>query len=102
MDVEGGYNYDNARVIHYPCHNGPNQKFVYNKKNKHIIAKSSRKCLDINKHKKIIQKTCSLKKKSQKWTRKKNKWMSLVNKKCIAVPEENLDFGQLVIQNCKK
>ena len=105
MDVEGGSYGDNARVIHYPCHSGPNQKFTYNKKKKQIIAKSSRKCLDIDIQKnknKIIQKTCTRKSKSQKWTRRQGKWMSLVNKKCIAVPEENTDNGQLVLQNCKK
>jgi hypothetical protein len=101
MDVEGGSYGDNARVIHYPCHSGPNQKFAYNKKKKHLMVQSSRKCLDIHKNK-IIQKTCNRKKKTQKWTRKKNKWMSLANKKCIGIPEENADIGQLVVQNCKK
>jgi hypothetical protein len=36
MDVEGGYTGDNGRIISYPCHNGPNQKFHYNRKTKQL------------------------------------------------------------------
>lgn len=68
-DVEGGNCCENARIIGYPCHKGPNQKFHHNKTTKQLMSKSSGKCLERNR-KSIIQKNCKSTKKSQKWTKK--------------------------------
>ena len=46
MDVEFGDINDNARLIGYPCHGGPNQKFRHNKKTQQLIAKHSKKCME--------------------------------------------------------
>jgi hypothetical protein len=69
VDVEGGNCHENTRIIGYPCHKGPNQKFHHNKTTKQLISKSSGKCLERNR-KGIIQKNCKSTKKSQKWTKK--------------------------------
>ena len=81
MDVEFGDRNDNARLIGYPCHNGPNQKFRHNTKTKQLIAKHSGKCLE--NVGRILQKRCNPSKKTQKWIQKKGRWMSLSNKKYI-------------------
>ena len=103
MDVEFGNRNDNARLIGYPCHRGPNQKFRYNYKTKHLVAKHSRKCLE-NIGGRIYQKTCDVSKKTQKWRKHKNgKWMSMDNKKCISAEEYgNCGIPQLVTYPCKK
>ena len=102
MDVEFGERNENARLIGYPCHNGPNQKFRYNSKTKHLVAKHSRKCLE-NVGGRIYQKKCNASKKTQKWMRKKGKWMSMDNKKCISTEEYgNCGIPQLVTYPCKK
>lgn len=82
FDIEGGNCCENARLIGYPCHKGTNQKFHYNKTTKQLIAKSSNKCLEINKNG-IIQKKCNPIRKSQKFTKKQRKWISVTNKKTI-------------------
>ena len=102
MDVEFGERKENARLIGYPCHNGPNQKFRYNSKTKHLVAKHSRKCLE-NVGGRIYQKKCNASKKTQKWMRKKGKWLSMDNKKCISTEEYgNCGIPQLVTYPCKK
>ena len=83
MDVEGGYKGNNGRIILYPCHNGSNQKFHYNRKIKQLQNKSSKKCVDINNQERLVQKTCSNRKKTQKWIKRKHKWISLANNKPI-------------------
>ena len=85
MDVEGGYNGENGRIILYSCHNGPNQKLHYNRKTKRIQIKSSRKCIDLDNHGRLVQNTCSSSKKTQKWIKRKNKWISVANNKCISL-----------------
>ena len=95
MDVEGGNRNDNARLIGYPCHGGPNQKFRYNSKTKHLVAKHSKKCLE-NIGGRIYQKTCDPVKKTQKWMRKKGKWMSLSNKKYIGL-DTNVDCNSQLV-----
>ena len=102
MDVEFGNRNDDARYIAYPCHGGPNQKFHYDKKTKQIMAKHSRKCME-NISGRIYQKKCDNSKKTQKWTRKKGKWMSMDNKKCVSSEEYgNCGIPQLVTYPCKK
>ena len=85
MDVEGGYIGENGRIILYSCHNGPNQKLHYNRKTKRIQIKSSRKCIDLDNHGRLVQNTCSSSKKTQKWIKRKNKWISVANNKCIGL-----------------
>ena len=46
LDVEGGQECDNVRIISYSCHKGNNQKFHYTRK-KQLKSKSSKRCLDI-------------------------------------------------------
>ena len=89
MDVEFGDRKENARLIGYPCHSGPNQKFRHNKKTKQLIAKHSGMCLE-NVDGRILQKKCNVSKKTQKWMLKKGKWMSLSNKKYIDL-DTNVD-----------
>ena len=103
MDVEFGNRNENARLIAYPCHSGPNQKFKYHSNTKQIMAKHSGKCLE-NVDGRIYQKKCNPSKKTQKWIRKKNgKWMSMDNKKCISSEEYgNCGIPQLVTYPCKK
>ena len=88
MDVEGGDTNEYAKIIGYPCHSGPNQKFRHNKKTKQLIAKHSKKCLE-NIGGRIYQTTCNPVKKTQKWMRKKGKWMSLSSKKNIFSDQHN-------------
>ena len=103
MDVEFGDRKENARLIGYPCHRGPNQKFIYNSKTKHLVAKHSGKCLE-NIGGRIYQKNCDVSKKTQKWRKHKNgKWVSIDNKKCISSEEYgNCGIPQLVTYPCKK
>jgi hypothetical protein len=102
MDVEFGDKNENARFIGYPCHGGPNQKFRYNNKTKQLIAKHSRKCME-NVAGRIYQKTCDSSKKTQKWIRKKGKWMSMDNKKCVSSEEYGYcGIPPLVTYPCKK
>ena len=82
MDVAGGYKGDNGRIILYPCHNGPNQKFHYNRKTKQIKNKFSQKCVDLDNYGRLVQNTCSSKK-TQKWIKRKNNWISVANNKSI-------------------
>ena len=89
MDVEFGDRNENARLIGYPCHSGPNQKFRHNKKTKQLIAKHSGLCLE-NTCGRILQKKCDGSKKTQKWIRKKGKWVSLANKQMIG-PDKTID-----------
>ena len=84
MDVEFGDRNENAQLIGYPCHGGPNQKFRHNRKTKQLIAKHSGMCLE-NVDGRILQKKCKGSKKTQKWMRKKGKWFSLSNKKKIGM-----------------
>ena len=91
MDVEFGDKNENARLIGYPCHGGPNQKFRHNKKTKQLVAKHSRKCLEnIVALGRIYQQKCDPVKKTQKWMRKKGKWVSVFDKKSIG-SEKNID-----------
>lgn len=71
VDVQYGNCCDNAAIIAYPCHKGKNQKFAYRKTRKHLIARSSNKCVDV-KNKKLIQRRCN--NKTAKWTNYKGKW----------------------------
>ena len=102
MDVEGGNIGENARMVSFPCHTGPNQQFKYNKNTKQIIAKHSGKCVDIVKNR-LFQKTCSAKK-TQKWTQKNKKWRSLANRKCINSEITTDAYGSrhLITDSCKK
>jgi len=81
MDVEGGFTGNNGRIILYPCHPGPNQKFHYNRKTKQLRIKSSGKCVDIGSENKLVQNKCSSSKKTQKWIKRKNNWVPYINKK---------------------
>ena len=104
MDVEGGNLGEDARVISFPCHYGPNQKFRYNYKTKQIISKHSRKCVDLDLVKnRIYQKTCSVAKKTQKWRKKQNHWFSLANRKCIKAENVSDNYGSrhLITTSCK-
>ena len=99
LDVKKGDCCQNVSLISYPCHNGTNQKFKYNEKTKHIVAQSSKKCLDVEKiH--VIQKKCRQTKKSQKWKRKKNQWISLANNKCMDIEGEHYHSGHIVTYPC--
>lgn len=95
MDVNFGSTNVFANVIGYPCHGGPNQKFRHNKKTKQLIAKHSKKCLE-NIVGRIYQNTCDPVRETQKWIRKKGKWMSLFNKKYIISDPNNCSIPLFV------
>ena len=110
MDVEGGYKGDNGRIILYPCHTGPNQKFHHNRKTKQLMIKSSGKCVDLLGDR-LVQNTCSSSKKTQKWIKRKNNWISVTNNKCIrlsrsrskiSLEKDPKTFGDLVTKKCSK
>ena len=97
LDVEGGQECDNVRIISYSCHKGNNQKFHYTRKNQ-LKSKSSKRCLDISKDgPQVIQKKCQPTKKSQKWKRIGKKWLSLANNKCLETTAYN---GKLITYKC--
>ena len=103
MDVEGGDLGENARIIRYPCHNGTNQKFHYNKKTKQLIAKHSRKCVE-NIDGRLYQRKCSSKKYTQKWkkSKRKNSWVSLADHKCVDSDIVTDQYGSkhLITKDC--
>ena len=104
MDVEGGNLGEDIRVISFPCHSGPNQKFQYNKKTNQIISKHSHKCIDLDLVKnRLYQKTCSVAKKTQKWRKKRNHWISLANRKCIKPENVSDKYGSrhMITTSCK-
>ncbi len=71
LDVYGGLKNDNVPAISYPCHNGPNQQFRYNKKYQTIQALHSKKCLYLMNNNRLVQKTCSTIKKQIKSRKQK-------------------------------
>lgn len=101
LDVKHGDCCENASVISYPCHNGTNQKFKYNEKTKQIRSQSSKKCLDVERNH-VIQKKCRQTKKTQKWKRIKNQWISLSNKKCMDIEGEHYHSGHIITYPCNK
>lgn len=101
MDVVGNQKGNKIPIIMYPCHGGPNQKFKYNKKTRQIKSNSTNKCMDIKKGK-IIQNKCNSRKKTQKWSYKKNHWVSIANKKCLDVEGGDFINGRLISYPCHK
>ena len=88
VDVPGGLRKNNLQTIVYSCHNGPNQKFHYNRKTKTLRNKATKKCLASDKGR-IVQKRCG-KSKTQKFERRGKHWVSLrskssKNKQCLDV-----------------
>ena len=81
LDVEGGIRKNNARVIMWPCHSGPNQKFAYNRKTRQLKNKLTRKCVEANQKRGLVQNTCSARSKSQQWRKTKKHYVSLTNKR---------------------
>ena len=100
MDVYRGSRKNNAPILMYPCHGGPNQKFTYHSKTKHIRSLYSRKCLDIRKGR-IVQKKCSQTRKSQQWRRDgKRRFRSEQNNRCIDVEGGDYRSGKLITYPC--
>jgi hypothetical protein len=103
MDVNGGFRSENNPIIMWPCHKGPNQKFKYNRRTKQIKSVHSRKCVDIGKDSRIVQRKCDTRKNTQKWKLKNRKWMSLQNKRtprCINTSSAN--GIHLIASQCNK
>lgn len=88
-DIPGSHRKNNLQTIIYPCHNGPNQKFLYNKRSKTLKNVATKKCLSAYKGK-IVQKRCS-NRRTQKFERRGKKWVNLATKKCIDV--EGGEYG---------
>jgi len=78
-DIPGAKKTENLQTIVYPCHNGPNQKFRYNRKTKTLRNKATKKCLTAYKGR-IVQKRCT-KSKTQKFERRGKKWVNLATSK---------------------
>jgi len=102
LDVYGGIKTENNPLIMYPCHKGPNQKFLFKKGTKQIISKYSKKCMDV-KNGKVVQKKCH----SPRKTRKSQKWILKngeirQNEKCLDVKAGNYNSGQLITYPCHK
>jgi hypothetical protein len=69
--------------------------------------KSSGKCVDLdNNNERLVQNTCSDSKKTQKWIKRKNKWISVANNKCIGLTkfrykeQDPKTLGSLVTTPC--
>lgn len=96
LDVVGNIKKNNTPIILYPCHKGPNQVFIYNKKTKTIKSQSTKKCMAFTKNK-IIQKKCN-KSKTQKWFYKNRQF---INKKgCLDVEGGHYENGKLITYPC--
>ena len=100
MDITGNSRKENAPVIVYPCHKGPNQKFLYNRKTQQIRGAYSKKCIDISSNNRIIQRKCNSRAKTQKWKRSRGHWKSLHNNKCIDVEGGHYENGKLITWKC--
>lgn len=101
LDVEYGSRKNHASVISYPCHRGPNQKFRYNKTTRQLKSQSSRKCLDIVNHH-VVQTACQKKRKTQKWKRHHNRWISLANHRCMDVENGHYPHGHIITYPCHR
>jgi hypothetical protein len=99
VDIPGGINKDNLQAIIYPCHKGPNQKFIYNRHNKTLKNLATKKCLASHKGK-IVQKKCSKTSKKQKFERKGKQWINSNSKKCLDVEGGNYASGKLIEFSC--
>jgi endo-1,4-beta-xylanase len=104
LDVYSGSKRNNIPVISYGCHNGSNQQFAYKKGSKQIIIKSSKKCLDVTKRNRVVQKKCNRGTKSQKWkyNGKRKEYISMKNKKCLDVGGKKYDNGNVIVYECNK
>jgi hypothetical protein len=106
VDVPGGLRKNNLQTIVYPCHNGPNQKFHYNRRTKTLRNVATRKCLTADKGR-IVQKRCG-KNKTQKFERRGKHWVSLASKnsktRCLDVEGgrygDNKNPGKLIAFSC--
>jgi len=94
LDVVANQKGNRVPIIVYPCHNGPNQKFTYNRKTRRIKSKSTNKCMELINNR-VVQNKCNSKK-TQKWIYKKKHWISLSNKKCLDVEGGDFNVGQLI------
>lgn len=81
LDVPGGSRKNNTPLIMWPCHSGPNQKFAYNRKTRQIQNKLTRKCLEANRKRGLVQNTCNSKKRTQQWRKTKKHYVSVANKR---------------------
>jgi hypothetical protein len=100
MDVAGNSRDENTPVIMYPCHNGPNQKFKYNRKTRQIRGVYSNKCLDISSESRIVQRKCNPRKRTQKWKYSKGQFKSVYDKKCLDIEGVDYQKGQLITWPC--
>lgn len=111
MDVDGAKCGNKVDIIYYPCHSGENQQFAYKRKSKQLIAKHSKKCVQVNlKTGRMFQSECNSKKKTQKWKKHGNTWRAVSNKKCMDLAECTFnsdqgfcDFqrGSMITTSCK-
>ena len=95
MDVYGGIKSDNAPIIMWPCHKGPNQKFSYSRKTKQIKSRYSNKCLDVGKNGSIEQQKCNPHRITQKWKYQNKKWKN--GKNCMKISKNGI---HLVSSKC--
>jgi hypothetical protein len=100
LDVVGNLKYNKIPIIAYHCHKGPNQRFKYNRKTRRIMSTSTNKCMDLINNR-VVQNKCNSRK-TQKWIHKKNRWMSLSNKKCLDVEGGDFNVGQIITYPCHK
>jgi len=97
MDIVGNRTRKNTPVIMYPCHNGPNQQFRYNKKTNQIRGRFSKKCVDISKNRIVIQK-CKSSKNTQKWKYKNKRLKTKLG--CLDVERGDYHNGSLIVYPC--
>lgn len=82
VDIPGAMRTENMQAIVYPCHNGSNQKFRYNRRTRTLRNVATKKCLTAYKGR-IVQKRCT-KSNAQKFKKHGKKWVSNT-KKCLDV-----------------
>jgi hypothetical protein len=102
IDVFGDTLGENSLTTAFPCNKRPSQNFAYNRKTKQIQNKFSNKCLDLERMRPIVQRTCNPKSKTQKWTRNKKHWKSAYDKRCLDVEAGKYDNGRLISYKCNK
>ena len=99
LDVPGGNCNNKLKLIPYKCHNGPNQKFTYNRRTRRLRSLHTGKCVEVRKDE-IIQNKCS-RSKSQKWMRdKKSRWRNAATRKCIDVEGGKYENGRMIAYKC--
>ena len=99
VDIPGGNRLPDVPAIVYPCHNGSNQKFRYNKTKKQFRNVMTNKCLAQHGNR-VVQRCCNGKKRQQ-WTKyTRGRIVNVANRKCMDVEHGDYKRGNLITYKC--